>query len=124
MRLFVTKIFSRFMDKVGLRDRDLVTASIEISDGLFDADLGGGLFKKRLARAGAGKAGGFRALLAFRAADRLIFIYGFPKNARENIREDELKALRLLAKELLSYDAEQLEKAVNGAAIRELKIDD
>jgi hypothetical protein len=34
-----------------------------MTEGLFDADLGGGLFKKRIARQGQGKSGGFRTLV-------------------------------------------------------------
>jgi hypothetical protein len=31
-----------------------------MTEGLYDVDLGGGLFKKRIARTGQGKSGGYR----------------------------------------------------------------
>ncbi len=37
----------------------------EAQAGLIDADLGGGLLEQRVARAGQGKRGGYRALLTF-----------------------------------------------------------
>ena len=39
--------------------------------GLFDADLGGELLKKRIARPGEGKRGGFRTVVATNRGDYL-----------------------------------------------------
>lgn len=69
-----------------------------MSQGLFESDLGSGLFKKRVA--GKGKSGGFRTLVATNRGDRWFFIFGFPKNARSNVDKDEEKALKNL---LMSY---------------------
>ena len=74
--------------------------------GLVDADLGGGLFKKRVARPGQGKSGGFRTLVATNRGDRWVFAFGFPKNERSNIDKDEEEALKKLATHLLSLTAE------------------
>jgi hypothetical protein len=73
--------------------------------GLFDADLGGGLFKKRIARSGQGKSGGYRTLVATNKGNR-VFVYGFPKNERSNIDRDEEEALKKLAAQLLSLTAQ------------------
>ena len=78
--------------------------------GLYDADLGGGLFKKRIARSGQGKRSGFRTLIAINKGDRWFFVFGFPKNERSNIDKDEEEALKKLASELLSLTPEDLEK--------------
>ncbi|HGM5485051.1 TPA: type II toxin-antitoxin system RelE/ParE family toxin [Serratia marcescens] len=40
---------------------------------LYDANLGGCVYKKRIARAGAGKRGGYRVLIVFRDEERLFF---------------------------------------------------
>jgi hypothetical protein len=60
-----------------------------------EADLGGYLFKKRIARADGGKSGGYRTILGFRKSDssRVFYLYGFPKNARANITPRERAAL-------------------------------
>jgi hypothetical protein len=58
--------------------------------GLVDADLGGHVFKKRVAVPGKGKSGGARTLLVYRAGTKAFFVYGFAKNTRANIKENEL----------------------------------
>jgi hypothetical protein len=83
----------------------------EMTAGLYDADLGSGLFKKRIARSGQGKRSGFRTLVVTNKENRWIFVFGFPKNERTNIDKDEEEALKKLASELLSYTSDALEKA-------------
>ncbi len=78
------------------------------------------MFKKRVAVGGRGKSGGFRTLLAYRAADKAFFVYGFAKNARANISNKELKALKMYANTLLSYSRVELNKAVKGGALIEV----
>lgn len=48
-------------------------------------------------------------------------MYGYPKNERANIRHDELKALRLLAKELLGYGEKDLVKLIKTGELIEVK---
>lgn len=64
----------------------------EIKQGLFDGDLGGGLFKKRIPKQGTGKRSGYRTLLATKNQCKYFFVYGFSKNERENIDETEESA--------------------------------
>jgi hypothetical protein len=92
--------------------------------GLVDADVGGGVLKQRIARPGAGKRGGFRSIVIFRAGERAIFVYGFAKSARATIRPDELLGFRRLAAELLGYDDRAVAKAVTSGALREVGSDD
>lgn len=73
-----------------------------------DADLGGGLVKQRLARAGQGKSGGYRTVIAFRPGDRAVFLYGFAKNERSNISAEELDEFRRLARGFLELTAQQI----------------
>ncbi len=124
MRIFKTKGFQRWADKEGLSDTGLTTAIEEIQNDLVDADLGGHVVKKRIALPGRGKRGSVRTLLAFKQAHHVFFVYGFAKNARANISDAELKALRHLANELLSYGDAQLHKAIKAKALIEVEIDD
>lgn len=48
-------------------------------------------------------------------------MYGFPKNERANIESDELKALRLLARELLGYSEQNLKRAVEAGELIEVR---
>ena len=91
--------------------------------GLYEADLGGGLLKKRIARPGQGKSGGFRTLVATNNGNRWIFVFGFPKNERSNIDKDEAEALKKLADHLLSLTAQALDKAQRAGELMEVTDD-
>ena len=124
MRIFKTKGFHRWAAKEGLNDTGLVQAIEEICNGLIDADLGGHVIKKRIALPGRGKRGSVRTILAFKREHHVFFVYGFTKNARANISDTEVKALRHLAAELLSYKENQLHKAIKASALVEVETDD
>lgn len=99
-------------------------AVTEMENDLSITSLGGSVFKKRIANQGAGKRGGFRVLLAYQSKDKTFFIYGFAKNTRDNIKEKELSALKLLADELLHYSDLAIEKLVSDGALNEVKKND
>lgn len=113
MHVYKTRVFIRWQEKQGLSDAALCAAVAEIKKGMFDADLGGGLFKKRIARPGQGKSGGYRTLIATNRNSRWIFVYGFAKNERSNVGKDETEALKALAAYLMSLSQAALEKAGN-----------
>ncbi|MFZ5601246.1 MAG: type II toxin-antitoxin system RelE/ParE family toxin [Pseudomonadota bacterium] len=123
MRIFKNKAFSKWAVKEGLDDGALRTAVDEMERGLIDADLGGHVVKKRVAIGGRGKSGGVRTLLAYKVGSKAFFVYGFAKSARANISADELKALKHLAKELLSYSDKALAEAIEHGALIEVEND-
>jgi hypothetical protein len=100
--IYKTKVFDRWANEQGLTDQNLCQAIKEMSAGLIDADLGSGLYKKRVARTGKGKSGGFRTLIATNRGDRWIFVFGFAKNERDNINKKEKDAFKKLANYYLS----------------------
>ena len=120
MRTFKTNWFQRWASKEDLSDDALRRTVVEMVAGLVDADLGGHVLKKRVALPGRGKRGSLRTLVAFKADDKAFFIYGFAKNERDNVNQTELKALRLLATELLSYSPAQLTKAITAGELVEV----
>ena len=103
MRVFKNSVFNRWADKEKIQDSQLISAIGEIQSGLIDADLGGGMYKKRIAVQGQGKSSGYRTLLAYKSGKSVFFLYGFAKNRQDNISKSELRALKLLAKQLLGY---------------------
>lgn len=119
MKIYKTKWFHRWAAKEDLTDAVLCSVISELERGLADA-LGGYIYKKRVALLGRGKRGGARTLIAFRRGASAFFIYGYPKNERANIRDDELRALRLLAGQLLSYSAQELARAVTSGELIEV----
>ena len=121
MRIFKNKSFARFARKARLQDAALREAVANAERGLIDADLGGGVIKQRIARAGGGKSGGFRTIVLFRREERAFFVHGFAKSAEANIRDDELAAFKMLAAELLNHDDEALATVVVAGHLTEVK---
>jgi hypothetical protein len=98
-----------------------VRGAIERAElGLVDADLGGGVIKQRVARAGQGRSGGYRMLIAYRAKARAVFLYGFAKQERENIDPDELLTLRYIGAAWLAADAAEIERALRDDVLQEV----
>ena len=120
-RIFKNKPFARFARKSEIFDADLCRAVKDVERGLIDVDLGGGVCKQRIARKGSGKSGGFRTLIVFRLGELAVFVHGFAKNEVENIRPDELAALKKLASEMLAYSPQDLEAAAASGTLMEVK---
>ena len=91
-----------------------------MENALIDAELGGRVVKKRVALPGRGKRGGTRTLVVYQQANKALFVYGFAKNERANIGEKELKALKLLATQLLGYTNPVLLKAIEAGELIEV----
>ena len=119
-RVFKTRHFSRWMRKTELTESALCNAVNEMIQGLIDADLGGGVVKKRVGLAGRGKSGGARTLIATNKGTRWFFVFGFEKNDRANIADNELEALQDLAHELLARSSNQLNEAVQNGTLLEI----
>jgi hypothetical protein len=119
-RVFKTRHFSRWLRKTELTDGALCLAVAEMVQGLIDADLGAGVVKKRIALPGRGKSGGARTLLATNKGTRWFFLFGFEKNERANVAEDELAALRELATDLLMRTNTELDTAVVDGTLLEI----
>jgi hypothetical protein len=122
--IYKTRWFDRWARKEGLATPSLCAAVREMASGLFDADLGSGLFKKRIGRPGQGKSGGYRTLVATNRGNRWLFVYGFPKNERSNIDKDEAEALKKLAAHLLSLTAQAVTEAVQAGELIEVDCDE
>ena len=123
MAIYKTRWFDRWARKEGLTTPSLCAAVREMARGLIDADLGGGLFKKRIGRPGQGKSGGYRTLVATNKGKRWVFVFGFPKNERSNIDQDEVDALKKLAAHLLSLTAQAIVMAQDAGEVMEVDCD-
>jgi len=126
MKVFKNKWFNRWARGENITDAELCVTAAEIIAGQFDADLGGYLFKKRLARAGTGKSGGYRTIIGYRktGSDRVIFLYGFAKNTKSNISGKEEAALSLVAADFLAATDQQIRALVASGVMWEVKDDE
>jgi hypothetical protein len=112
MRIFKNGWFSRFAEREAISDEELKAAAADIENGRFDADLGGGVYKQRLARSGGGKSSGYRVIVFFKSGARTFFHYGYPKSNRDNITDKELRVFKYLSKKYLAMTDEQLALAI------------
>ena len=102
MRIFKSRWFQRFARKAGIADADLRQAVARAEKGQIDADLGGEVIKKRIARPGQGRSKGYRTIILFRRGAKAFFEYGFSKSRRANINDNEEAQFKEAAKIVLS----------------------
>lgn len=118
--IFKRKEFARWQAAEKLTDAVLCQAVQEMEKGLVDAELGGLLYKKRVARPGSGKRGAYRTLLSAKLGKRYVFMHGFAKNTKANIKQDEKKALQYVGKVLLELSGKDLTKALKSGVLMEV----
>jgi len=83
-----------------------------LETGQADANLGGDVYKMRLARLGEGKSGGYRVIIIFKKEERTFFVFGFAKSDRGNINQVEIRGYKELAKEYLGLTEEIIDRLV------------
>ena len=110
--IYKTKEFASLTKKEPLSDSSLISACKELNEGLYDADLGGNVYKKRVASAKKGKSGGYRTIIGAVIGNKYFFLYVFAKSNKANINSKEKLALKELAKTFIGFDKEQLEQLV------------
>ncbi|PJZ03173.1 hypothetical protein PRCB_24245 [Pantoea rodasii] len=128
MAIYVHKRFDRNFKKASLHDDDLCHAAAEVERGEFEADLGGGVIKKRLALT-AGKSGGVRSVIFFKRGNTLFFYDGWSKGGMnkkcaKEIEDDVLATYKILAKGYLQATAADLLQLKNRGTFREVNCDE
>ncbi|MCL2874836.1 MAG: type II toxin-antitoxin system RelE/ParE family toxin [Betaproteobacteria bacterium] len=121
MRIFKTKGVGRFARRERIADASFRDAIERAERGTIDADLGGGLIKQRLARPGQGRSGGYRMVIAYRAAGRAVFLYGFAKSTLDNIEDDDLQDLRAIGAAWLAASDENITQALDAGDLKEIE---
>jgi hypothetical protein len=112
MRVFKAKKFAQLAKDERLSDEALCQAAQEIVAGQVEADLGKGLWKKRIAKAGMGKSGGYRLIVAYIRpnSNRVFFLSMFGKNEKENLQAKEKEAFAIVAEAYIAADDDMIEK--------------
>ena len=124
MKVFKSKEFARFSRREKVHDSSLREAIVRAERGAIDDDLGGGVIKQRIARPGKGRSGGYRTIIAYRSETRSIFMYGFPKSSKGNLKDDELAVYRRLAKAYLSLGEPDLIRLMQSGELIEVPCDE
>lgn len=112
MDIYKIIAFSEWAEEYKVSDEILFDAITEMNNGLYDANLGGNVYKKRIPLDNKGKRGGARTIIAFKYNDKAFFIYSFAKNKKDNISEKELKALKKLAKVYFGLTDKEITEAL------------
>jgi len=120
VRIFKNISFSRYARKEDVSDTELKEAVSLLEAGQADANLGGNVYKVRVARSGKGKSGGHRVIVLFKSGDNTFFVYGFTKSESANISDKELRRFKERAKDYFSMTAEQLEEMIKDGQLIEL----
>lgn len=117
-RVLETRAFFRWRT---LADSVICLAAREIEAGRFEADLGGGVVKRRIAYPGRGKRGGARVLVAHRSRYRVVFLAGRDKaDPGSDFSPSQVGSAQELAAAFERLDREQVEFAIAKGALREL----
>ena len=105
-----------------LSDEALRTAAREIEHGEYEADLGKGVVKKRVAYPGRGKRGGARLLVAARMKGCIIFLVGRDKSdPGSDFTRDQEDAAKALAGAYENLIASQLQRAIDSGILKEIR---
>lgn len=112
MNIYKNKPFLKWQRKQLISDNSLKKAASEIRAGLYDAKLGGLLYKKRIPVSGRGKRGGARTLLAYKYGTHIFFLHGFLKNEKENVTHEDVIGLERLAEYYLNMTNESIKQAI------------
>ena len=123
VRIYKNGWFHRFCRKEKISDASLRDAVARADRGLVDADFGGGLIKQRVPRPGAGRSGGFRTLIFFRAGTRAVFAFGFAKSERDNIDVEDEADLKKAARITLGFTQAEMDRLVAAGTLMEVASD-
>ncbi len=119
-RVFKIKTFDRWARTL-LSDALLCHAAREIEQGLFDADLGGGVCKKRVAVPGRGKSGSTRTLVAKRHKDAIFFLAGREKSQPgSDFSDKDVEATKIIASALQAASTQQLDDLIAAEVLKEM----
>jgi hypothetical protein len=121
VRVFKNTWFARFAAKEGIADSELKAIVNEVLEaGQAEANLGGWVYKVRLARPGEGKSGGYRVIVFFKSGERTFYVYGFAKSSRDNLDQKEVKHYKELAKDYLALPDEMIKNALQSGKFVEI----
>ena len=122
MLILKSRLFAQWANELKIADSILIDVIDDMAKGLYEANLGGHIFKKRISIGHRGKRGGARTIIAFKVHEKAIFMYGFSKNKKGNITKKEEEAFKALAKNYFNYNDNQIRQAIKEGKLVEVKL--
>jgi hypothetical protein len=122
MKKLSTKWFKKWAKKSKIKDQDLLDTVDNLIKGLSTADLGSNLFKIRVKREHSGKSSGFRTIVVYKENEKVIFLYGFGKNEKDNISKTELLYFKKLGNDFLALDENQIKQLIEAKSLFEIEV--
>ena len=124
MEKLTTKWFKKWAKKSKLKDKDLLETIDNLKDGLSTADLGSNLFKVRVKRENSGKSSGFRTIVVYKENERVVFLYGFGKNEKENITKTELLYFKKLGSDFLALSPNEIKQLIENMSLFNIEVEE
>lgn len=121
MKIHVTKDTHKRFKKARITEEELKDAVSRAERGLIAARLGGFLIKQRIPREGQGKSGGFRTVMFYKSGDRVVFLHMFPKNAKENLSDEEQEEYNFIANKLADLSVETITQLAQKRGWKEIE---
>lgn len=119
-RVFKTKTFSRWAKGL-LTDVQLCKAAKEIMQGLYEAELGAGLCKKRIAIFGQGKRGATGTLVAKESANSIFFLVGRQKSdTGSDFSDSQVGAAKIIGTALQQNSPQKIDALVVDGVLKEI----
>ena len=119
-RVFKTKTFSRWAKGL-LTDVQLCKAANEIMQGLYEAEMGAGLYKKRIAIFGQGKRGATRTLVAKESAHGIYFLVGRQKSdPGSDFSDSQVDAAKIIGDALQKSSPQKIDALVVDGVLKEI----
>lgn len=123
MKILITNWFRKWLKKVKIEKGDLILSAKTLNKNSESAvSLGAGLYKFRIRRKYQGKSGGYRTLLIFKKEELALYVYGFSKNEKDNLEQDELKLFKKLSKDILLMNDQEINNQIKSGSFIDLEV--
>ena len=119
MGVYKARRFSQSTKKLGIHDKVLMAAAEEVMQGIWEADLGSGVIKKRLPLQ-QGKSGGARTIIFFKSANHVFFYDGWSKSGLSSKGTKEIEDEKM-ANAFLAFSNKQIEDLIETGFLSEVK---
>jgi hypothetical protein len=126
MKIWKVKEFIKDARKAQVTEEALENAAREVAQGVYEAKLSKNTVKKRVPRAGGGKRGGYRTVVAIQNDDAslVVFLELYAKNNKGDVTKKEIAAFEEVAKSLFAASPEQIRSLIEMGTICEKEISD